>query len=385
MRGRVEIAGAGLAGLTAAIALADAGWDVRVHEAGSELREIGAGLYVWENGLRVLETIGVLDSLAPRAQHVPFFDVVDERSRVVQHLEFSGQYGDRLQILVRPELHRALATRARELGVEILTSSRVVKADPDGTIELDDGSRHRADLVVGADGVNSAVRDSLQLLKRRRGLIDGAIRLMIPRNDAERANPASQGCIEYWSRTRRILYTPASPEHIYLCFTNRVSDLAAQRLPVDIDLWTQDFPVLADELSRIDDDTPARWDPFNMVKVHAWSKGKVAIVGDAVHAQPPNLGQGAGLALMTGLGLAHAMRTAPDVVTGLADWERREREIVAHTQRWTWLWGLASAAFPHQTPRLRSRFVGFVAHRKWVTDNVERTARHVPTGTVTVG
>ena len=58
-----EIAGAGLAGVATAIALADRGWSVRVHEAASEQREIGAGLYVWENGLRVLEALGVYDDI----------------------------------------------------------------------------------------------------------------------------------------------------------------------------------------------------------------------------------------------------------------------------------------------------------------------------------
>ena len=56
----VEIAGAGLSGLTAAAAFAKAGWSVRVHEKSSELREIGAGIYLWENGLRALEEIGAL-------------------------------------------------------------------------------------------------------------------------------------------------------------------------------------------------------------------------------------------------------------------------------------------------------------------------------------
>ena len=90
MKGHAEIVGAGLAGLATAIALAQDGWTVRVHEAGPELREFGAGLYVWENGLRVLGALGVLDELRERAHQVPMFDVLDERFRLVQRLSFSG-------------------------------------------------------------------------------------------------------------------------------------------------------------------------------------------------------------------------------------------------------------------------------------------------------
>ena len=377
-----EIAGAGLAGLATAIALANIGWNVRVHEAAPELREIGAGLYVWENGLRVLDSLGVFDDIQERAHRVPAFDIVDERFRVVQSLQFSNSPGERLFILLRSDLHRALVNRARSLGVEVVTSSKVIGADPDGTIEFADGTHFRADLIVGADGLNSAVRDSLGLLKRKRNLIDGAIRLLVPRTAEERENPDFQKCIEYWKGSRRILYTPAGPDHIYLCLTARASDDSAKQIPLDISMWSHDFPRLQTVLERITDQTPARWDRFSLVKVHSWSRGRIAILGDAVHAQPPNLGQGAGLAMSMGLALAHSLSNSPNVEVGLEKWERTESKIVTHTQRWTWLWGLSAVAFPHQLQRARSRFVGWVASRQWVAHNVERTSRHIPSGTI---
>lgn len=351
-----------------------------MHEAAPELREIGAGLYIWENGLRVLEALDMYDKIEARAHRVPAFDVVDERYRLVHRMEFSTKPGERLFIVLRPELHRALVDYAESLGVEIRSSSRVLSADPSGSIELEDGSRHKADLVVGADGLNSAVRDSLGMLKRKRDLIDGAIRLLIPRRATERVDPHFQRCIEYWRGPRRILYTPAGPDDVYLCFTSQASDEAAKRIPLDLDMWRPNFPRLADALDRVTDETPARWDRFSMVKVKAWSRGRVAILGDALHAQPPNLGQGAGLGMQGGLALAHALSQSSDVESGLALWEQTEREIVAHTQRWTWLWGLSSAAFPHQMQRARSRFVSWLASRERVGRNVSRTAFHVPTG-----
>ena len=380
----MEIAGAGLAGLATAIALAQRGWTVRMHEAAPDLREIGAGLYIWENGLRVLEAIDMYDRVEARAHRVPAFDVVDERYRLVHRMEFSEKPGERLFIVLRPELHRALVDYAQSLGVEIQTSSRVLSADPSGTIQLEDGSRRKADLVVGADGLNSAVRDSLGMLKRKRDLIDGAIRLLIPRRAEERTDPHFQRCIEYWRGPRRILYTPAGPDDVYLCLTAQATDEAAKEIPLDLDMWRRNFPRLVDALDRVTDETPARWDRFSMVKVRAWSQGRVAILGDALHAQPPNLGQGAGLGMQGGLALADALSRSPDVISGLARWKQTEQEIVAHTQRWTWLWGLSSAAFPHQMQRARSRFVSWLASRERVGRNVSRTAFHVPTGSVPI-
>ena len=262
----------------------------------------------------------------------------------------------------------------------------MLSADPAGSVRLEDGTRHKADLVVGADGLNSAVRDSLGMLKRKRDLIDGAIRLLIPRRASERTDPHYQRCIEYWRGPRRILYTPAGPDDVYLCLTSQASDEAAKRIPVDLDMWRPNFPRLADALDRVTDETPARWDRFSMVKVKAWSRGRVAILGDALHAQPPNLGQGAGLGMQGGLALAHALAQSPDVdlragAAGSGPSGRSWRTRSAGPGSG----GCPRLRSPIRCSGLSSRFVSWVASRERVGRNVSRTAFHVPTGSVPIG
>src|SRR3954462_10607280 len=81
MKRHAEIAGAGFAGLVAAIALGRRGWSVRVHEANPELREYGAGLFLWGNGFSVLETIGVLDEVERGSHAAPYWDVIVDGTR----------------------------------------------------------------------------------------------------------------------------------------------------------------------------------------------------------------------------------------------------------------------------------------------------------------
>src|SRR5215813_10726701 len=80
---RVEIAGAGFAGLTAACALAQRGWQVRVHERADELRTTGAGIYIYENGLRVLQTLGAFEEAVEGAPFAHTREVRDEHDRVL--------------------------------------------------------------------------------------------------------------------------------------------------------------------------------------------------------------------------------------------------------------------------------------------------------------
>src|SRR5579862_2967450 len=102
-----EIVGAGFAGLTAACALAQRGWGVRVHERGDRLRTTGAGIYIYENGLRVLEAVGALDEAIRGASIARTREVRDDRNRLLS-VHHWGQSG-RVYSILRQRLINALA------------------------------------------------------------------------------------------------------------------------------------------------------------------------------------------------------------------------------------------------------------------------------------
>jgi len=327
---RAEIAGAGIGGLTTAAALAQRGWSVAVHERAPTLRTFGAGIYIWSNGLRVLKALGALEQATVGAHIGPQFHTRDHINTTMEEIPINGDGDARLVTILREQLIGTLVDTCRKAGVEIITNSEAVAATPDGELLLADGSRRRADLVVGADGINSKVRDSLDLMMYRKHLGYGAIRMLISRDDADVPAEDRERYIEYFTGTRRILYTPASARDLYVALCCAADDIDALKVPADRNLWTASFPHLAHLVSRLGD--TGRWDAFEVVKLKAWSKGKVAILGDATHAMPPYLGQGGGCALMNGLALAAAVDGAPDVAQALVEWEDRERPITEHTQ-----------------------------------------------------
>src|SRR6267142_820550 len=123
MNRSAEIVGGGFAGLAAACALAQRGWRVRLHERGDRLRTAGAGINVYENGLRVLDALGALE------------DTIRGGARA-----------------------------------EIILNSEGIAATAAGGLQLANGERLKADLIVAADGVNSRIRDGLGLVSERRYL-----------------------------------------------------------------------------------------------------------------------------------------------------------------------------------------------------------------------
>src|SRR5215467_2261988 len=101
--------------------------------------------------------------------------------------------------MTRQHLHNALAKAARKSGVDIRTNSEVVKADPSGKIELASGEVLEADLVIGADGVASKVRDSIGFEYDRWVSKDGLIRLLVPRKKKELGHGEWDNTIDMWN------------------------------------------------------------------------------------------------------------------------------------------------------------------------------------------
>src|SRR6516162_8587497 len=201
MKRHAEIAGAGFAGLTAACALAQRGWSVRVHERGQRLRTTGAGIYIYENGLRVLAAVGAYEEAVKGAPFAHTREVRDDRNRVISVHRWQGS---RVFSIVRQTVINALAAAATRADAEIV---------------LADGRKLKADLIIGADGSNSAVRDAVGLLAKRKYLVDGATRLLIAKTEQERLAADGATTVEYWSGTRRVLYTPCSERDIYIALT----------------------------------------------------------------------------------------------------------------------------------------------------------------------
>ena len=312
-----EIVGAGFAGLTAACALAQRGWSVRVHERADRLRTTGAGIYIYENGLRVLEAVGAYDAAVQGAPFAHTREVRDGRDRLISVHRWTGS---RVFSIVRQNVINALAAAATRAGVVIVTNSTATGATAEGELLFADGSNVKADLIVGADGSNSRLRDSLGLLSKRKYLVDGCTRLLLDKTEAERVPTDGAKTIEYWSGTRRLLYTPCSETDIYIALTMLDDDAAAKAVPVRKDEWKRAFPHLETLIDRIG--ALGRYDRFELIKLKRWSAGRVAIIGDAAHALPPNIGQGGGCAMMNALSLCVYLDRENDVPAALASWER---------------------------------------------------------------
>ena len=374
-RRRAEIAGAGLGGLTLATALAQRGWRVRLHERAPQLRDLGVGTTIWQNGHRALEEVGALDEIAEKGTRIGRQRIFDAEGRLLR-LDLYNDTDDRAMVVLRVDHHRALVNAAVKADVDIITSSTAVAADPDGTLIMENGERLAADLVVGCDGFGSKIRDSLNLAEMAGFVTRAHIgRVTVPRD----SRPETESIDNYWAGPRRFGVLGCGPvNYIFLSAPedcpHNPQEVSSRSLYKPV--WIADFPFFEELIQRVDSEVI--WSRYSIVRCKAWSLGRAAILGDSAHAMPPTMAQGAGCAMMNGITLAEAVTAADDIPTALRQWEERERPVTDITQRWAVISIFMAKAWPLNLLNMRSEIIQGAFSHAGLLEHFHCASRHEP-------
>jgi 2-methyl-3-hydroxypyridine 5-carboxylic acid dioxygenase len=300
----------------------------------------------------VLDHLGLLDTVLANGIDLAASQAIDRTGTILADRPLTGNY--RQLAVPRQTLIRLLADAAEAAGVEIATGSRVVGARAGGELLLEGGESAHADLVVGADGFHSAVRESLGLTDRKVERSNGATRALIQHTKGVGRTVLE----EWWGRGKRVGQLPVARDVLYVYMSSQESDTRATRVPIDGEYWSAQFPgidpVIFEKLSRAE----ARHDPYPYVRPARWSAGTVALAGDALNALPPSLGLGVSLGLRNARLLVEALAARPaDIPGALAEWEQAARPDTEWVQRWSLFRERLAHDLPAPLAAIRSRIL----------------------------
>ncbi len=338
----ITVLGAGVSGLTVAIALAQQGFPVTVCERAEEITDVGAGVQISPNGARVLHAIGLdeaLEAATLRNQAVVLRDGFDGRE--VLRLALTGQSPGKagFHLTHRADLIDMLATAARAAGVKIQLLQHVtsVEIDADGTpvLRMITGAQRRCDLLIGADGLSSPTRRAIHNEIQSKPFFTGQVawRMIVP---CDPDSPVEANV--YMGPGRHLVSYPMrnrSMRNIVAVEEREGWAEEGWNIPDEPTRVQRAFSGFAPEVRGWLSDAREvyLWGLFRHEVAEVWYKGRAVIVGDAAHPSLPFLAQGANMALEDAWLLAKAIGSTQPLQASFAAYQAarlpRVRKIVS--------------------------------------------------------
>jgi 2-polyprenyl-6-methoxyphenol hydroxylase-like FAD-dependent oxidoreductase len=338
---RVLVVGAGIAGLSAAIALRQQGIAVEVVEKYRPEAVLGIGIILQGNALRALASLGILDEVRKVGfayEGFAFYDTDGGNKRVMQGHRSAGPEYPAMMGITRPEYSKILVRAAMASGATIYAETTVAALDDDGegvSVTFSDGRQDRYDIVVGADGIHSTTRSMLfgdVAAPRYSG--QAAWRVNFPRPDDVTLLESYDG-----PDGDRAGVVPLSQDIMYMYVTDTTDDPTPPKGDLREVLRDKIAP-FGGLVGRLRDQLPPAedivWKPFLLVSLpRPWHKGRVIIIGDGAHATSAHLGQGGAMAIEDAVVLGEELGRHTDVEAAFAAIMDRRFPRANQIQQWS--------------------------------------------------
>jgi len=293
---KITIIGAGIAGLTTAIALNKIGIETRIFEAAPHLKPVGAGLGLAPNAIKAFRKIGIADKIIPLGRQLPYFKILTPTGKIISvndSLAISAKFGTDNFTIHRAQLHEALLNELDAASI-FLNKRAVALESRKEKIKLTfaDNTTYETDFLIVADGINSALRNLVIPAAKVRYAGYTCWRAVIQAPDLPLV-----GATETWGANGRFGLVPLTQNQLYwfACINATPGNQAFQKISVP-DLahhFRHYHEPIPDIISRTPPEGLIHNDIYDLAPLPHFAYQNILFIGDAAHATTPNLGQGA--------------------------------------------------------------------------------------------
>ncbi len=378
---RIAIVGCGVAGLTAAMLLAQQGHEVTLLEQSPAVGPVGAGVLLQPSGQLVLDALGLLAEVTARSAPIVRLYARTHRSRTLIDLPYGRvEHGMHAFGLHRGDLFAVLHRHVCQSGVTIQLNSRIVRfVETDTGIELfaADGQPHgKFDLLIAADGSRSALREASGLRASVYRYPHSALwalgKSVADASGSETRNSSvvTDHLLQATRGTRELCGLLPMGDSRCSLFWSVDHQEKQPLLDAGVVAWKRQviglMPEAAEMLEPLNSFEQVRFTDYYHVNMPRWHSARCVFVGDAAHAMSPHLGQGINLALLDGLSLAHAMCITSTIGDALTTYENLLR---THTNYYAFITRLLSPFFQSRgviKGLLRDLFLPHMHRLPWI-------------------
>jgi 2-polyprenyl-6-methoxyphenol hydroxylase-like FAD-dependent oxidoreductase len=329
----IAIVGYGIAGIAAAIALRRAGHTITHFEAASKLLTEGSGLLVQPVGLKALRELALYDEVVAIGARVSAVSAETSSGRPLMTVRYDEYEPHAFALGIERANLLALLHARDERANDVRFNRCVQNIDAHtGYIDTSDGNRFGPfDLIIGADGMNSAVRATLpsQLVRVSKRYDTSALVTVLDDPNAL----ATDALVQRFDGARHVSYWRVGKSRVALALN--LFDETELGGPHDtfVRHAVSIQPLVAQWFAQQPFEPPFHHYRYADIELHRFTHGRVALIGDAAHAMSPQLGLGASLAIIDALTLAETLVDAPDVASALAMYDEKRVSSVNATQR----------------------------------------------------
>jgi 2-polyprenyl-6-methoxyphenol hydroxylase-like FAD-dependent oxidoreductase len=340
---KITIIGGGIAGITTALALNKVGFDCEIFERAKQLNEVGAGIWMQPNAIKVLDWLGIgglvrekgtlLDQVdITNSQLIPFKKTKQE---VVQ-----DEQGNKIVAIHRATLQKILFEALPKDGLNLEFEFKSLEQN-ENQVKISFGDREiMSDLLIGADGLNSKVRENIYSNTSKRFSGQTCWRGI---SDIRLPDQFQNAGIESWGKKIRFGFSQITENQVYWFAVKNALQNGTDNINTiksELQNYYSGFnPIVLNIIEQTKADKIIRNDISDLKRLDKWHKDKVVLIGDAAHATTPNMGQGAGQGMEDAYYLANILAKHNQIEQAISLFESTRREKVDYVVNNSWRFG----------------------------------------------
>lgn len=340
---KTAIIGGGIAGLTTALAFNKLGFECEVFERANQLNEVGAGIWMQPNALKVLDWLGLGELVRESGTLLNQVDITNSqlipfkktKQEVVQ-----DEKGNKIVAIHRATLQKILFEAIPKGNVNLGCEFESLE-QYENQVKISFGGREiMCDLLVGADGINSKVRDHIFSNTAKRFSGQTCWRGI---SDIRLPDEFQNAGIESWGKKIRFGFSQVTENQVYWFAVKNASQNGTDNIntiKAELKNYFSDFnPIVLNIIEHTKAEKIIRNDISDLKRLDKWHKDKVVLVGDAAHATTPNMGQGAGQGMEDAYYLANILAKHNQLEQAVSLFESNRREKVDYVVNNSWRFG----------------------------------------------
>ncbi len=336
---KVSIIGAGIAGLTLALALERQGMEAEIFEAAPRFEDVGSGLHLAQNAMKIYEFLGIYEEVLRAGNYTNLMLICDLKFKPLSVSDlrfFERKYKVKSVAIHRAKLHRVL--RKSLIRTPVYTGKKLVairKQNKHFRLQFADGTVHRTNMLIGADGIHSQVREfifpNIPLRRAYQVCWRGIADIQLPENFHEKL-------YELWGKGKRFGFVSVGEKQCYwYALGNYKKDYRKEYENVELLDFFRNFPpIIHGILKATRKEKIITTEIADIKPLKSWHRENVCLIGDAAHATTPNLGQGACQAVESAWVLSRCLRKIPNVEQAFATYEKIRKPKTRKIIRTSW-------------------------------------------------